>query len=210
MGSRAATGREAEGLQWHAYASRHFYALLKKPECIAPLHHHHTTVIAGAGRGAHAWGVSCRVVCVCVCVCGVGHTVELEVFARVGTEYPYRPPEWRLRWKVYNGKRGWVPYAFPAAVSADAHPTALDAVGRASPCDNQLKVPPACSSVCRVVAAERGRVAGAGDAVEQCLGHEARRGEHAPFAPVRRVAGNVPPPPPSSDDGGARGIMAQS
>lgn len=96
LGSRT-TGREAEGLPWHCYASRHFYALLKKPE------------------------------------------FELEVFARVGTEYPYRPPEWRLRWKVYNGKRGWVPYTFPASVSADAHPTALDAVGRASPCDNQLK-----------------------------------------------------------------------
>jgi len=55
-------------------------------------------------------------------------------------EYPYRPPEWKLRWRVYNGKRG-SPHALTSPSSkTDAPTTATKTAPETALCDNQLKV----------------------------------------------------------------------
>jgi len=64
---------------------------------------------------------------------------ELEGFVRVSMEYPYRPPEWKLRWRVYNGKRG-SPHALTSPSSkTDAPTTATKTAPETALCDNQLK-----------------------------------------------------------------------
>lgn len=115
MGVRSTAGKEA------SLAFRYFHTLLKKADCTFSLFSlqllHHLLV-----RG--------------------NIPVELEAFARVGMEYPHLPPEWKLRWRTYGGKRGWGPHSAGPAIAAEAHSTALAAVAKAIPCDNQLKVLP--------------------------------------------------------------------